>query len=1616
MLAIEQSAAEKQRARRVTAAPLPAAPVLQRKCACGGTATSTDTECEQCKKKKLQRRAKNNSELEDVPEIVEEVLNAPGRPLDADARSFMEPRFGHDFSRVRVHTDARAAASARSVNALAYTVGSNVVFAQGQYAPGKSHGRKLLAHELAHVVQQRRMNNAAPQAKLEIGPANDELEKEADKIAEHVAGVSGTAAIPPPKPPSAIGHRLQRAVEDSTPGETATAPPESSPIVDDEAQQIGPGQMRKTEFLDALRTHVCSVADAALASAGRTAQGCPMIERWIGRLRARNVQYIERGIRRYATPPAQASAQDYITAVGEKVREGVTRWTTTGDVSGVPPELMSEMAGGGILGALSSFVAGIGTAFGFGSLLAKGKEGGAKQANPSIIRAQLNRQGLGRPLESGVQSRMEAAFGHSFSHVRVHDDVAAAQLSSSLNARAFTVGDHVTFAAGEYAPGTLIGDALIAHELAHVVQQQESPRRPEGDLPDDYAQLEEDADRSAVEAILSLFGRANVSAKTAINRAMPRLRSGLRLQRCGPSLRNPQEVQQQFTAAQNQIIAGIGTGQTADDVGQTLQQLQSIFSDQIQDAGANTRAQAQAQQDFLDQVERLRTSYRKLLEMSQRYHVRFTSEQHQIEFQASPPRRRYHIRTWSQDDLQKIDEILRRAPAGSLANIQKINREPGTDSSVPAAWEQSPRTLFVYDLFFERSGDERAQFLLHEIGHSADALATVGTFRSLPNPMWMQLSDWRTSTAATFALDLNLSGAQAREAMQRVDSAQRPEQSFPRPIQIGQRMVVVDRYGSATGPNQYLHYAVSHNQEFVTDYARSHPADDLAESYAKYVLEPEETRRKLDVGPRGASNKWRYLRALLDVNAQLAAQPPAPASTGSSPATQGTVQPKLRDGQSSDPREQEADQAAEQVTGSRQWAAREAMSLTHSPLSVQRASAPAANDQPAPTVPRPAPVAATSQPALIVEDTVTQPSSAQMRKSEFLDALRMDVCEAADAVLRTTGRTAEGCPVIEQWIARLRARNSQYIERGIRRYAASAARATSARDYLPAVAERVRLGVQHWAATGDLSQVPPELMSEMAGGGIAGVLGGIASVIGGAISGAVSAIGGLFRKSRDESTVHAEPVAVKSQLGAGTSLESGVQARMERAFGYSFGRVRVHADGLADELSSGMNARAFTVGHDVAFAAGEYQPGTLVGDALIAHELAHVVQQGQAKSAPSETSAIHPRSLEEDADHSGVGAMIALRAGGLGALKAIGAQAAPRMRSGLRLQRCSHSRPAATTAAPRTPAAPPTLATLQSTTAWQLAQLPQFTPAATTAASAGGPAMQDYARANVFIRALFSRYHITFDVDREQRILGHEPTPQQLQIMNRLMGQALAVPGVSQAVSSPGARGVPAAPGSSSPSLQGHARVLNDGTEYSIKRYQLQWLVAGLPDKPLAELERDVRSEWQEIGTQPAANAVITEQERRAVALIASVSHMGIEPGFYFPPDDIFYLAPNADLSDPRVQNTARHETMHLLGGRERTRQAFVQRFGTPHYIRYWSPFEEGMAELINMEATRATSAPVCAPGLPPTESAYGGNITLMCRLIGQPGMGRDVVFQAYFTGNIPDSIFQFLVQNAPAD
>jgi len=136
-----------------------AGPAVRRKCACEGSGAECP-ECQKKKEEKLQRKAQSPAPVE-APPIVHNVLRSPGQALDSETRAFMEPRLNHDLSRVRIHTGPSAEASARAVNALAYTVGQDAVFAAGQYNPRTHEGRRLLAHELSHTIQQSSGHDAA---------------------------------------------------------------------------------------------------------------------------------------------------------------------------------------------------------------------------------------------------------------------------------------------------------------------------------------------------------------------------------------------------------------------------------------------------------------------------------------------------------------------------------------------------------------------------------------------------------------------------------------------------------------------------------------------------------------------------------------------------------------------------------------------------------------------------------------------------------------------------------------------------------------------------------------------------------------------------------------------------------------------------------------------------------------------------------------------------------------------------------------------------------------------------------------------------------------------------------------------------------------------------------------------------------------------------------------------------------------------------------------------------------------------------------------------------------------------------------------------------------------
>lgn len=131
--------------------------------------------------------AKPSASLGRAPAQVNKVLNSSGHMLDASVRNFMEPRFGYDFSKVRVHSDPAAMRSARSIDAKAYTSGNHIVFGQGQYQPDTEKGKRLLAHELTHVMQQEGKSNLPIQRTIEFRPPGRGEATAFDRAGEIVA-------------------------------------------------------------------------------------------------------------------------------------------------------------------------------------------------------------------------------------------------------------------------------------------------------------------------------------------------------------------------------------------------------------------------------------------------------------------------------------------------------------------------------------------------------------------------------------------------------------------------------------------------------------------------------------------------------------------------------------------------------------------------------------------------------------------------------------------------------------------------------------------------------------------------------------------------------------------------------------------------------------------------------------------------------------------------------------------------------------------------------------------------------------------------------------------------------------------------------------------------------------------------------------------------------------------------------------------------------------------------------------------------------------------------------------------------------------------------------------
>ncbi len=224
-------------------------------------------------------------------------------------------------------------------------------------------------------------------------------------------------------------------------------------------------------------------------------------------------------------------------------------------------------------------------------MLALQRGAGNAAVTRALARSEATEPAGGRPLDAGTRTRMSSAFGGAdLSSVRVHADATGAEVTARAGARAVAAGEHVAFAPGEYQPSTPLGDALIAHEVAHVLQQRDGGS---GGLHATDAAFEQDANRSALGAVARLWSRAGTWATTVARDGRPRLTSPLRLRACIPGCEKEQEKKLEGLAGELRDLSDPDA--IADRLGNAERKTLDTAKQVLRDAGAEYRDSIQAE-------------------------------------------------------------------------------------------------------------------------------------------------------------------------------------------------------------------------------------------------------------------------------------------------------------------------------------------------------------------------------------------------------------------------------------------------------------------------------------------------------------------------------------------------------------------------------------------------------------------------------------------------------------------------------------------------------------------------------------------------------------------------------------------------------------------------------------------------------------------------------------------------------------------------------------------------------------------------------------------------------------------------------------------------------------
>lgn len=377
-------------------------------------------------------------------------LQRGGQALPALASAFFEPRFGCDFSQVRLHTDRQAATLARMMNARAFTLGNNIVVDPRYYSPRTREGKQLLAHELTHVVQQRHSTGAGQHIqRFPVGPfdvrGNGDLSFEA-MVARWLHLLNGTSQ----------GSALFQEIENNR-GRRIRIEPRAycgfsgnmrnfigfnawgcvNPSTDrcpGDPAGLPPAWMNVPRYINLF--HECVHIYLQLTGRGSHPQRECMVTGLGNYFSA--IPYNENRLRcelGYPVRPCYFDARsglDYCPGLN-------------------PPACSAAATGAGILQPKL--------------------EAGHNININSETESGISASGSGQPLPTSVRDDFEPRFNQNFNHVRVHTGNDTTQLAREMHAQAFTVNNHIFFNRGNYDPGSHAGRRLLAHELTHVVQQ-----------------------------------------------------------------------------------------------------------------------------------------------------------------------------------------------------------------------------------------------------------------------------------------------------------------------------------------------------------------------------------------------------------------------------------------------------------------------------------------------------------------------------------------------------------------------------------------------------------------------------------------------------------------------------------------------------------------------------------------------------------------------------------------------------------------------------------------------------------------------------------------------------------------------------------------------------------------------------------------------------------------------------------------------------------------------------------------------------------------------------------------------------------------------------------------